>query len=177
MEAKVHDVLHGSEAHAPSTQLFIPIPQRLYSFSSLRALSLHLHKSAHCLFSWYRTHNCKTLRLGKFDPCLTVSLVASIVFPQALFWYTYPIIIMISFWYSWLFYVLGSFLFWLQNLLASIPVINIIIRATVTRWHNLHEVEAIKWHQQPQKPGSEGGALDAIEFIVDSPATHESHPF
>ena len=169
--------MYYMDAHIPSTQLFIPIPQRLYSFSSLRALSLHLHKSAHCLFSWYRTHNCKTLRLGKFDPCLTVSLVASIVFPQALFWYTYPIIIMISFWYSWLFHVLGSFLFWLQNLLASIPVINIIIRATVTRWHNLHEVEAIKWHQQPQKPGSEGGALDAIEFIVDSPATHESHPF
>ena len=124
--------MYYMDAHIPSTQLFIPIPQRLYSFSSLRALSLHLHKSAHCLFSWYRTQNCKTPRLGKFDPCLTVSLVASIVFPQALFWYTYPIIIMISFWYSWLFYVLGSFLFWLQNLLASIPVINIIIRAQLT---------------------------------------------
>ena len=62
-------------------------------------------------------------------------------------------------------------------MLTSIPVINIITRATVTRWHNLHEVEAIEWQQQPQKPGSEGGALDAIEVIVDSPATHESHPF
>ncbi|KAK7823375.1 hypothetical protein CFP56_035611 [Quercus suber] len=27
-------------------------------------------------------------------------------------------------------------------------MINIIIRATVTRWHNLHEVEAFDWYQQ-----------------------------
>ena len=73
--------------------------------------------------------------------------------------------------------MLGSFLFWLQNVLTSIPVINIIIRATVTRWHNLREVEAIEWYQQSQEPGSDAGALDdAIEVIVDSPATHESLP-
>ena len=63
---------------------------------------------------------------------------------------------------------LGSFLFWLQNVLTSVPVINIIIRATVTRWHNLHEVEAIDWYQHSQEPASSnGGALDgAIEVIV-----------
>ena len=53
-------------------------------------------------------------------------------------------------------------------MLTSVPVINIIIRATVTRWHNLHEVEAIDWYQHSQEPASlNGGALDgAIEVIV-----------
>ena len=53
-------------------------------------------------------------------------------------------------------------------MLTSVPVINIIIRATVTRWHNLHEVEAIDWYQHSQEPASSnGGALDgAIEVIV-----------
>ena len=93
--------------------------------------------------------------------------MASIVFPKALFWYAYPIIIIISFCHSWLLNVLGSFLFWLQNVLTSAPVINIIIKATVSRWHNLHEVEAIDWYQQSHEPGSNGGALDdAIEVIV-----------
>ena len=112
------------------------------------------------------------VRFGKLDPCFTVLFLASIVFPQALFWYAYPIIIniMISFCYSWLLNVLGSFLFWLQNVLTSIPVIYIIIRATITRWHNLHEVEAVERYQQSQEPGSDAGALDdAIQVIVDSP--------
>ena len=109
-----------------------------------------------------------TVRLGKFDPFLTVSLVASIVFPQALFWYAYPIIIMISFRYSWLLYVLGIFLRWLQNVLSSIPEINIMIRATVTTLHNLqhqHEVESVEWDQQSEEPGSNGGADDAFEMV------------
>ena len=108
------------------------------------------------------------VRFGKFDPCLTILLVASIVFPQALFWYAYPIIIIISFCHSWILNVLGSSLFWLQKVLTTVPVINIIIRATVTRWHNLHEIEAIDWYQQSQEPASSnGGALDgAIEVIV-----------
>ena len=64
--------------------------------------------------------------------------------------------------------MLGSSLFWLQKVLTTVPVINIIIRATVTRWHNLHEIEAIDWYQQSQEPASSnGGALDgAIEVIV-----------
>ena len=111
------------------------------------------------------------VRLGKFDPCLTVSLVASIVFPQALFWYTYPIIIMTSFWSSWLLYVFGCFLSWLQNVLTTIPVINIIIRATVTRWHNSEpqdEIETTEWNQQSQEAGSDDEVLDvdAIEVMV-----------
>ena len=111
------------------------------------------------------------VRLGKFDPCLTVSLVASIVFPQALFWYTYPIIIMTSFWSSWLLYVFGCFLSWLQNVLTTTPVINIIIRATVTRWHNSEpqdEIEATEWNQQSQEAGSDDEVLDvdAIEVMV-----------
>ena len=56
-------------------------------------------------------------------------------------------------------------------------MIHIIIRATITRWHNLDEFEAIERYQQPQEPGSDAGdSDDAIEVIVDSPATHESHP-
>lgn len=58
-------------------------------------------------------------------------------------------------------------------LVTSIPVIHIIIRATVTRWHNLHEVEVIEWYQRSQEPGSDAGALDdTTEVIVDLPATH-----
>ena len=105
------------------------------------------------------------VRLGKFDPCLTVSLLASIVFPQAIFWYAYPIIIMISLLSSWLLNVLWRFLSWLRKLLTSIPVFDIIIRATVTRWQNLesqHEVEEIELHQQSQEPSSDGGTLDAV---------------
>ena len=56
-------------------------------------------------------------------------------------------------------------------------MIHIIIRATITRWHNLDEFEAIERYQQPQEPGSDAGdSDDAIEVIVDSPATHESLP-
>ncbi len=121
------------------------------------------------------------VRLGKFDPCLTVSFAASIVFPQALVWYAYPIILVISFWSSWLLNVLGCFLFWLRNVITRIPVFKIIIRATITRWQQnlepLHEVEAIEWyHHQSQEPGSNDGVLDAaIEVTLSSKSatTHE----
>jgi len=72
---------------------------------------------------------------------------------------------MISFRYSWLLYVLGIFLRWLQNVLPSIPEINIMIRATVTMLHNLepqHEVESIEWNQQSEESGSDGGEDDAF---------------
>ena len=98
--------------------------------------------------------------------------MASIVFPQAIFWYTYPTIILTSFWSSWLLYVFGCFLSWLQNVLTTIPVINITIRATITSWYNSephHEIEAIEWNQQSQEPDSDE-VLDADDEVFDADA-------
>lgn len=148
-------------AHPNSTKTFtLSVLFLLFPFTCIKVPIACLVDIGHIL-----------IRLGKFDPYLTVSLVASIVFPQALFWYTYPIIIMNSFWSSWLLYVFGCFLSWLQNVLTSIPVINILIRTTVPRWHNSepqHEIEAIEWNQQWQEPDSDDEVLDAdvIEVMV-----------
>ncbi|KAL4602294.1 hypothetical protein ACB092_10G042500 [Castanea dentata] len=82
------------------------------------------------------------LRFGEFNTQLTVAFIGSILFPQALFWYFYPIIISVFIWYPWLF----NFLMWSHGVLTTIPVCNIIIRATVTSLQNLvppqPEVEA-----------------------------------
>jgi hypothetical protein len=68
--------------------------------------------------------------------------------------------------------MLWRFLSWLRNVVTSIPVFNIIIRATITRWQqnleSAHEVEAIEWYQQSQEPGSDGGALDAVIEVLDA---------
>ena len=109
------------------------------------------------------------VRLGQFDPCLAILLVASILLPQLLFWYVHLIIIMILFRPSWFLNVLGSFLGWLRNVLTSIPVINIIIRATVARWHNLepqHEVEALDDAIEVDAAVEVEDLDDAIEVIV-----------
>ena len=77
-EVKVHNVLHGSEVSISFCYKHLKITagkyfglgsiqhncsshvhQDFYSFSSLPALSLHLHKSAGCLFCQYRPNNCK----------------------------------------------------------------------------------------------------------------------
>ena len=54
------------------------------------------------------------VRLGKFDPYLTVSLVASIVFPQALFWYTYP-----NYYTDLVLVFLASICVWVLSVLAA----------------------------------------------------------
>ena len=65
------------------------------------------------------------LQFGEFNPQLTFALICSILFPQALFWYVYPIIISVFVWSPWIL----NFLKWLQGVLTTIPVSNIIIRA------------------------------------------------
>lgn len=73
------------------------------------------------------------LWFGEFNTQLTVAFIGSILFPQALFWYFYPIIISVFIWYPWLF----NFLKWSHGVLTTIPVCKIIIRATVTSLQNL----------------------------------------
>ena len=67
----------------------------------------------------------------------------------------------------------GCFLSWLQNVLTTIPVINITIRATITSWYNSephHEIEAIEWNQQSQEPDSDDEVLDADDEVLDADA-------
>lgn len=111
------------------------------------------------------------VRLGQFDPCLAILLVASIFLPQVLFWYVHLIIIMIMFCPSWFLNVLvGSFLGCLGNVLTSIPVINIIIRAGVARWHNLepqHEVEDLDDANEVDAAVEVEALDDAVQVIVE----------
>lgn len=90
--------------------------------------------------------------VGEFSVAITVSMVASFTFPQALFWYTYHIIILVSVKYAWVLNVVKCFLGWLQAMAISAPVFNIIISAT---------------HQQQEEEdglmnSSKDGALKAI---------------
>lgn len=96
---------------------------------------------------------------GELSVVMALSMVASFTFPQALFWYVYPIIVMVSIRYGWVLSVFKCFLGWLQAMAVRAPVFNIIIMsstATVT-------------HHQPEEEDddqvmidSEDGALQAI---------------
>lgn len=65
---------------------------------------------------------------------LAVALMASaLVFPQALFWYAYPIIVLSSSCFG----ELKRFANWFHTVLTAIPVLNVIMTATIVGWQAL----------------------------------------
>ena len=86
---------------------------------------------------------------------ISLSMAASFTFPQALFWYIYPIIILVSVKYGWALNVFKGFLGWLQAMPVHAPVCNIVITSSAT-------------HEQPEEEdelmiNSEDGGL---KFII-----------
>ena len=67
--------------------------------------------------------SCVHLRLGDFSLPTTLSLMASLIFPQTLFWYIYPILMLAPFWSPWLVHIL----LWVRAMASIIPVYDIII--------------------------------------------------
>ena len=102
------------------------LAESLPSRPSLPSTSLNLNQTPPQYSIWYETYTVILLQFGAFNPQLTFALICSVLFPQALFWYVYPIIISVFVWSP----LILNFLKWLQGVLTSIPVSNIIIRAS-----------------------------------------------
>ncbi|KAE8055568.1 hypothetical protein FH972_012398 [Carpinus fangiana] len=60
------------------------------------------------------------LRAGDFSAPLTLSLLASIFFPSPLFWFVFPILVILSPWYEMLWGVLKRLMLWFCDTLQSI---------------------------------------------------------
>jgi hypothetical protein len=83
------------------------------------------------------------LRPGHFSAPLTLSLLASIFFPSPLFWFVFPILVILSPWYEMLWGVLKRFMIWFCDTLQSnIPALLII--CIVQRPQLDHQLEAIQ---------------------------------
>ena len=87
----------------------------------------------------------------------TASLMGSLIFPQTLFWYMYPILILPSFWSSWVANTMG----WLRGIASAAPICNITISAT--HQPQTEEVGQVdEWHPQEEQQNIEDGSLEAI---------------
>ena len=92
----------------------------IFSFTSIRIpLTCPLH-------IWHIK-----VRLGEYSATLVVLFVTSLLLPQLLFWYAYPIIMLLSLYFSWVSNLFGSFVRWVRDNL-SVPDLNIFITATDT---------------------------------------------
>ncbi|KAG2680103.1 hypothetical protein I3760_11G082700 [Carya illinoinensis] len=63
------------------------------------------------------------LRVGDFSLPLTVSMLASVIFPPTLFWVVFPILIVTSPWFRMVLDMFKSFLRWLYHTLQYIPIL------------------------------------------------------
>ncbi|GMN21080.1 hypothetical protein TIFTF001_045432 [Ficus carica] len=103
----------------------------LFSFTSITLALPHPNYSPN-------TAVLLRFRFGNFSPHIAVSLVCSFVFPQALFWFMYPAIL-----------VLIPFLRWLNVKLSALPVWNLHINSTLTRREQTNNVHVELSHQVP----------------------------
>lgn len=79
------------------------------------------------------------IRVGNFSTTLTLSLLVCLVVPQCVFWYAYPMILLISMNYTWLAKTFNTFLDWLQGMSPSMPVFNIFVVTTLATAGLNHE--------------------------------------
>ncbi|KAL7166970.1 hypothetical protein ACSBR2_037600 [Camellia fascicularis] len=100
----------------------------LFSFTSIRV-------PLACPLNLWHIH----VKFGEFSNTLVVLFVSSLVFPQLLFWYAYPIIISISLCSSWVFNMFKSFVQWAKATLSAVPDLNLFISATQTHGANLEQ--------------------------------------
>ena len=107
--------------------------------------------------------SCVRLRLGVFSLPITLSFMASVFFPQTLFWYTYPILVLAPFWSPWLLHIL----LWVRAMASTIPVYDIIIiKVSGSRQRQVTGVEANEPYLQQEEPSSEDEDLEANIVIV-----------
>ncbi|KAK9934181.1 hypothetical protein M0R45_021333 [Rubus argutus] len=105
----------------------------VFSFISIKVhvplTTTHLTSSTTC-----STTNTVLVAFEEVSVPLAVALMASaLVFPQALFWYAYPFIVLISSCFG----ELKRFANWFHNVLTAIPVLNVIMTATIVGWQAL----------------------------------------
>lgn len=98
------------------------------------------------------------LLFGELTAPLAVALMAAaLIFPQALFWYAYPIILIISSFLG----ELKRFANWFHNVLTTIPVLNVIMRATMVGW------QALGTQPDHQINEENEGNTPAVEMVSD----------
>jgi hypothetical protein len=98
------------------------------------------------------------LRAGHFSSPLTLALLASLFLPSSLFWYIFPILVILSPWYEILLNLLKRFMLWFcHTLQANIPTLTI----TCIPQHHQDEHEAIFVPQDEAE-------LEAITVIEES---------
>ncbi|XAR54877.1 hypothetical protein NMG60_11030201 [Bertholletia excelsa] len=67
------------------------------------------------------------LRVGDFSIILMLATLASLFLPQTLFWYAYPIMVLLSFCYIWILHLFATILRWVQANHSRVPILNIIV--------------------------------------------------
>lgn len=81
------------------------------------------------------------VQVKNFSPTLLICFLASLFFPQLLFWYVYPIILLFFLCYACIFNMFTRFISWVQTIFSMLPDLNIFITATNREWHEEGEVE------------------------------------
>ncbi|KAL0393824.1 UNVERIFIED_CONTAM: hypothetical protein Slati_4348600 [Sesamum latifolium] len=72
------------------------------------------------------------VQMKSFSASLLACFLASLLFPQLLFWYVYPMILLFFLCYSCIFNIFRSFIYWDQAILSLAPDLNILITTTTT---------------------------------------------
>ncbi|XAR70567.1 hypothetical protein NMG60_11027464 [Bertholletia excelsa] len=89
------------------------------------------------------------VRVGEFSCTLFVLLVASLLLPQVLFWYFFPIVLLVSLCSLWFSNMVKSFVDWAQASLSTLPDLNVFV-STIT------ETDGTNLEQEHMGPGIAG---------------------
>ncbi|KAE7998702.1 hypothetical protein FH972_003219 [Carpinus fangiana] len=83
------------------------------------------------------------LRAGDFSGPLNLSLLASLFFPSSLFWFVFPVLVILSPspWYETVSDLLKRFIFWFCDTLQALPALIIIC---ITQRPQADQLEAIE---------------------------------
>ncbi|KAA8525962.1 hypothetical protein F0562_007938 [Nyssa sinensis] len=100
------------------------------------------------------------VQVGGFSAIFVLLLVASVLTPETLFWYAYPIMILLSSCTAWLSNILKSFLQWVQTVLSMVPDLNIFISTTYAEAANPEPQPAV---QGIMGPNFEDGGLVGLK--------------
>ncbi|KAK9927753.1 hypothetical protein M0R45_024921 [Rubus argutus] len=133
----------------------------VFSFISIKVhvpFTLSAEPSSASTSSTITTRAEVLLRFGELTAPLAVALMAAaLVLPQALFWYAYPIILIISSFLG----ELKRFANWFYTVLTTIPVLNVIMRATMVGW------QALGTQPDHQINEENEGNTPAVEMLSD----------
>ncbi|KAL2236820.1 UNVERIFIED_CONTAM: hypothetical protein Sindi_0873700 [Sesamum indicum] len=96
------------------------------------------------------------VQMKSFSASLLACFLASLFFPQLLFWYVYPMILFFFLCYSCIFDVSRSFVYWAQAILSLAPDFNILITTTspVEPIRGLHHEDGVELEQANLEAGT-----------------------